>query len=369
MKRSILAAAFPLLLCACSEEVGKPSTTGDPPPNEDTGATLEVPVPAQGRVYVALEKPEIVVPEGDASASTAWDLAFEKFNVFTNSGASGSGEGGAFGPLDAVTYDEGIAPAIPFLTKDEAGGAFRDFWAYDPSVHVLWVRYHVFGVRDADKQWKVQVLGYYAEQQGAPVAAIYRVRWAEVTSAGVGATQTLADLDGTAGGSQAPENMPSECLDLGTGARTKQTPAEALTTKDWHLCFRRASVSVNGELGGPRGVTAVDLHASETKDETLDIVKTRTDDSELARFDAVGHAELSDPKLIWRGDGIFSAFTDYWIDRAAAPPAPADSSWLVQSASDGVSRYLLVFDRFDGATADGPGKVVLRVKPEGVSMQ
>ncbi|MDC3953695.1 HmuY family protein [Polyangium jinanense] len=368
MKRSVLAAAFPLLLCACSEEVGKPATTGEPPGNEND-ATFEVPVPAEGRTYVSLAKPEIVVPEGDATASTAWDLAFEKLDVFTNSGASGSGEGGAFGPLDAVTFDDGIAPAVPFMTKDESGGAFRDFWAYDPSVHVLWVRYHVYGVRDGDKQWKVQVLGYYAEQQGAPVAAIYRVRWAEVTSAGVGPTQTLADIDGTAGGSQAPEDAPSECLDLGTGARTKHTPAEALTTKDWHLCFRRASVSVNGELGGPRGVTAVDLHAAETKDETLDIVKTRTDDSELPRFDAVGHAELSDPKLVWRGDRIFSALSDYWIDRAAATPAPTDATWLVQSAADGVSRYLLVFDRFDGATADGPGKVVLRVKPEGVPQQ
>lgn len=365
MRRSFLAAAFPLLLCACSEEVGKPSTTGQPPGGDD-GATLEVPVPAQGRVYVSLDKPEIVVPEGDASASKAWDLAFEKYDAFTNSGASGSGEGGAFGPLDAATYAEGIAPAIPFMTKDESGGAFRDFWAYDPSVHVLWVRYHVYGVRDGDKQWKVQVLGYYAEQQGAPVPAIYRIRWAEVTSAGVGPTQTLADLDGTAGGSQAPEDAPSECLDLGTGARTKHTPADALTTKDWHLCFRRASVSVNGELGGPRGVTAVDLHAAETKGETLDIVKMRTDASELARFDAIGYEELSDSKLVWRGDRIFSAFTEYWIDRAAETPAPTDASWLVQSAADGVLRYLLVFDRFDGATADGPGKVVLRVKPEGV---
>ncbi|MDI1450541.1 HmuY family protein [Polyangium sp. 6x1] len=368
MKRSFLAAAIPLLLCACSEEVGKPSTTGEPGP-VDTGLKLEVPVPADGRVYVSLAKPEIVVPEGDASMSTAWDLAFEKYDVFTNSGASGDGEGGAFGPLDAVTYDEGIAPTIPFMTKDEAGGAFRDFWAYEPSAHLLWVRYHVFGVRDGDKQWKVQVLGYYAEQQGAPVSAIYRVRWAEVTSAGVGATQTLADIDGTAGGSGAPLDVPNECLDLGTGARTMHTPAEALTTKDWHLCFRRASITVNGELGGPRGVTAVDLNASETKGETLDIVKARTDDSELPRFDKVGYAELSDPKLIWRGDRIFSAFSEYWIDREASAPAPAKSSWLVQSAADGVTRYLLVFDSFDGATADGPGKVTLRVKPEGVVTQ
>lgn len=368
MNRSFFAASLLFVLCACSEEVGKPPTTVDPQ-DGDPGATLEVPVPAEGRVFVSLEKPEIVTPANDGASSSDWDLAFENYDVFTNSGASGPGEGGAFGPLDASTYDEGIAPAIPFLTKDESGGAFRDFWAYDGAAHVLWVRYHVFGVRDGDKQWKVQILGYYAEQQGAPVAAIYRLRWAEVTSAGVGATQSLADLDGTAGGSQAPEDAPSECLDLGTGARTMHTPAEALAANDWHLCFRRASIRVNGELGGPRGVTAVDLHASETKGETLDVVKTRTDETELARFDAIGYAEMSDPKLVWRGDRVFSAFTEYWLDKEASAPAPANFSWLVQSAADGASRYLLVFDRFDGATADGPGKIVLRVKPEGLPQE
>ena len=368
MRRFLYTACLSVVLCACTEEVGKPGVPGDPP-NDGFGATLEVPVPAEGRVFVTLDKPEIVTPEGDGSTTTDWDLAFEKYDIFTNSGASGPGEGGAFGPLDASTYNEGIAPAIPFMTKDESGGAFRDFWAYDPSAHVLWVRYHVFGVRDGDKHWKVQVLGYYAEQQGAPVPAIYRIRWAEVTSAGVGPTQTLADLDGTAGGSQAPEDAPSECLDLGTGARTKHTPAEALTTQDWHLCFRRASIAVNGELGGPRGVTAVDLHAGETKDESLDGVKTRTDETELARFDAVGHTQISDPKLVWRGDRVFSAFTEYWIDREASAPAPTTFSWLAQSAADGFTRYLLVFDRFDGATAEGPGKVVLRVRPEGIVPQ
>ncbi|WP_235880038.1 HmuY family protein [Polyangium aurulentum] len=363
MNRLLFVAPLALLVCACSEEVGKPSTTGSAP-GDDPGASLSVPVPAEGRVFITLKEPAIVTPKGDPSASTDWDLAFEGLDVYTNSGESGVGEGGAFGPLDAVTYDDGVAPAIPFLTQDKSGGAFRDYWAYDPSAHVLWVRYHVYGVRDGDKRWKVQILGYYAEQQGAPVPAIYRVRWAEVTSAGVGPTQTLSDLDGTAGGSQAPDDVASECLDLGTGARVMHTPAEARTAKDWHLCFRRATVQVNGELGGPRGVTAVDLHASETSSETVDAVKARTDETELARFDAVGDAELSDPKLIWRGDRVISAFSDYWVDPAASPAAPAPHSWLTVSA-DGVARYLLVFDAFEGPTATTPGTVSLRIRPEG----
>jgi hypothetical protein len=368
MKRSLWLTFLSLGLFACSEEVGTPSPSGGDP-STDPGKTLEVPVPTQGRAFVSLKEPAIVTPEGNGSTSTDWDLAFEGYDLYTNSGESGPGDGGAFGPLDASTYGEGVAPAIPFLTEDESGGAFRDFWAYDPSVHVLWVRYHVYGVRDGDKTWKVQVLGYYAEVQGAPVAAIYRLRWAEVTPSGVGPTQMLADIDGVAGGSSAPEDAPSECLDLGTGTRIQHTPAEARAATDWHLCFRRASVRVNGELGGPRGVVAVDLDAGETKSETLAIVKTRTDETELARFDAVGYDKLTDQTLVWRGDRILSAFSDYWVDPAANPPAPADHTWIVQSAADGSTRYLMVVDKFDGASTGGPGKVVLRVRPEGQATQ
>jgi len=356
-----------LLLFACSEEIGKPQASGGNP-SADPGKTLEITVPAEGRVFVSLKEPAIVPPPVDAT-STAWDLAFEKYDVFTNSGESCPGKGGDFGPLDASTYDEGVAPAIPFLTEDESGGAFRDFWAYDGNEHVLWVRYHVFGVREGGKTWKVQILGFYGEQAGAPVSAIYRLRWAEVTAAGSGPTQTLADIDGTAGGAEAPPDVPSECLDLGTGARVKHTPAEAAVTKDWHLCFRRATIRVNGELGGPRGAEAVDLHAAETKDETLALVKMRTDDTELPRFEKVDQAALADTKLVWRGDRIISAFTDFWVDPASDPPAPVKLSWLVQSAADGFTRYLMIPDRFEGASPEAPGKIIVRVKVEGAPAQ
>ncbi|MBK9263638.1 MAG: HmuY family protein [Polyangiaceae bacterium] len=364
MNRTFFAAALCLFVAGCSESVGNPSSTGTTP-NEDPGKTLEVPVSASSRTFVSYKEPAIVTPMGDGSMDSSWDIAFEKYDIFTNSGVSGPGDGGAFGPLDAATYDEGIAPTVPFVTKDQTGGPFSDYWAYDPMMHVLWVRYHVFGVREGDKLWKVQILGYYGEMQGAPIAAIYRLRWAEVTSSGAGPTQELVDIDGTAGGSQPADDVPSECLDLGSGARVFHTPASALATKDWHLCFRRATISVNGELGGPRGVTAVDLHAGESKNETLAILRERTADTELARFDAVGHSELTAANLVWRGDRVISAFSDYWVDPATNPKAPANFSWLTMAA-DGVTRYLLVFDRFEGPTEESPGKVVLRIRPEGL---
>ncbi len=364
MKQRFIAIPFALLLAACSEEVGKPSSSGTPTDTEP-GYSLEVTVPESGRVFVSFKEPSIVVPSGDPSADLGWDLAFEGYDILTNSGVSGSGDGGAFGPLDAITYEEGVAPTVPFMMTDETGGPFRDFWAYDPATHVLWVRYHVFGVREGEKLWKVQVLAYYAEQQGAPVSAMYRLRWASVDSSGVGMTQELADLDGTAGGSQPSDDTPSECLDLESGARVMHTPEQARNTKDWHLCFRRAAISVNGELGGPRGITAVDLHASETSTETLEALKERTAESELARFDAIGYAELAASQLIWRGDRVFSAFSDVWVKPGSSPKTPAEYSWLGTSA-DGLSRYLLIFDGLEGSTEKSPGKVLMRIRPEGL---
>jgi hypothetical protein len=45
------------------------------------------------------------------------------------------------------------------------------------------------------------------------------------------------------------------------------------------------------------------------------------------------------------------------------PPTPITSAgWLVVAA-DGRSRYLVGFDRFDGATPDAPGTIDLFVHP------
>src|SRR6185436_9309533 len=134
----------------------------------------------------------------------------------------------------------------------------------------------------------------------------------EVTAAGPGPATQLAAVDATAGGSGAPETEPSACLNLDTGVQLPLTPAEAAASTDWHLCFRRALVSVNGELGGPGDVRAADLDASETEAETLEEVMARTQASEAARFDGVDHAKLTDPAVPYRGDHIVTAFSDKW---------------------------------------------------------
>lgn len=361
-------------LAACSDTAGAspdgggtsadggPGTSPEGGPDFSSGSELAVTVPATGRAFVSLGSAKAVTVEGDGKTSTAWDLAFEGYDVFTNGGVSGSGKATAFGPFDDIVFLGDVAPEPPFLFEDKAGGAFLNWYSYEGApTHALWSRYHVVVVKDGDRYFKVQVLGYYGERSGAPVAALYKVRWAELTATGVGPTQEASALDGTAGGPNGADDAPSECLDLGTGARALLTPAASRASSAWHLCFRRQTISVNGELGGPRGVGAADLDADKLANETVAIVNKRTDDSERPRFEAVTRAQVE--RLDYRGDRVVSAFSGLWITRqpdGTAISRPA--AWLVVGA-DGKSKYLVGFGAFDGATPQGPGTVHLYVKP------
>lgn len=256
-------------------------------------------------------------------------------------------------------FIDDAVPATPFLATDTTGGAFIRWWYYGGSAanHALYTRFHVYGVQDGAKQYKVQVLNYYGVRDGAPTAALYRVRWAEVTAAGSGPVKDVADSDGTA--DQANAAGKSECLDLGSGARMMLTAAEARVSSAWHLCFRRENISVNGEVGGPRGVGAVDLDAASSPTEKLSEVVQKTPESEQARFDAVTAQSLAGQPF--RGDRIVSGFGTLWLERGVTPVAPSKSAFVVRGA-DNTSMYLVGFARFDGATATSPGTVVMRVK-------
>lgn len=334
---------------------GGGTTTTTPEDPFASGTPLDVPVPESGRVYVDLDVPAV------ADENSTWELAFEGRDVFTNGGESGTGMGKAFGPLDPVDFLSEEVPYYPFLVEDEPGGAFVDWYAYDGTEHVLYGRYHVFGVRRAGALYKVQILGFYGDVQGAPVAAIYSLRYAAVTEAGAGPTTTLTDVDATAGGSMGTENDPSACVALVSGDVQLLLPAEAVASPDWDLCFRRAVISVNGGLGGPGGVEAVDLDLEKTKDEELADVMKLTAESELPRFDAVGYADLTAPSLPWTGDKIVSAFTDLWLVPGSSPIAPQTYAWLVVGA-DGTTVFLVGFEGFTGATDTYPGTVHLRVR-------
>lgn len=337
------------------EEV--PATTGGGGAGgaSDPGASLDVPTGADP-VYVDLDTPAIV------TASDAWELRFDGPRIFTNGGASGSGKSSAFGPNDLDVFDAGKVPTdVPFLIKDEAGGAFIKWYAYDGNTHLLYSRFHTYGIRRAGELYKVQILGFYGEQQGAPVAALYQVRAAAVSSSGVEATATYVDIDGTAGTTEPTPSDPSGCLRLSTGAVSLLTPAEASASSDWDLCFRRATISVNGGDGAAGDVEAVDLQADQTTTEVLEDVMAKTADSEQPAFDAVTDPQLEATDLLWLKDGVVSAFTNRWTTPGVTPLEPAPFSWVV-AGSDGETPFAVVFDGFDGATATSVGTVHLRVK-------
>ena len=319
---------------------------------------LAVPVPEMGRVYVKLDGPSIVVPSADPARSSDWDLAFEGYGIYTNSGPSGSGKGAAFGQLDIFALLDDTAPTVPFLSPDKASGALGDWYAYDGASHAIYSRFHVYGVQNAERLWKLQILSYYSELDNAPVSALYQVRYAELGD-GVAGTQAL-QIDGTAGGLSGAADAPSGCLDLASGQVLKLAPADARASSDWDLCFRRDSISVNGEAGGPRGVGAFDLQAADTSNELLADVQQRTAPSTASQFDGIAASDFAG--ATFRGDHVVSAFeTGAWVVSDSSPRRPARSSWLVTDAS-GAHQFLVAFSAFQDPTAAAPGTVMMHVK-------
>ncbi len=365
--RTLTIFAMFTFLAACSDSAGSNTATNDAGTNPapDGGSNFDTPpvpvtVPASGRVYVKLGASSSVVTPADPMTSSDWDVAFEGFDVFTNSGPSGHGQGSSFGPVDPITFLGDTAPTVPFLTADKAGGAFLDWYKYDGTSHALWSRYHVFGIRDGARTWKVQVLSYNGVRDGATISALYQLRYAELTPTGAGPTQEVVNLDGTAGGPNAPVTSPSECIDFGTGTRSMLTPEQARTSSSWHLCARRQSISVNGEFGGPRNTGAVDLEADKIATEAVAEVMERTAESEKAKFDAITLSAFDNK--VFRGDRVVSGIGDRWIDRTKSPIEPSTEAWLVVDSSN-ARKYLLGFSAFQSPTTTSPGTVVMHVKP------
>ncbi|HYQ18870.1 MAG TPA: hypothetical protein VEQ58_24005, partial [Polyangiaceae bacterium] len=226
----------------------------------------------------------------------------------------------------------------------------------------LYSRFHSYGVKSGERLFKVQLLGYYGDVQGAPISALYQLRYAEVTPQQRGTVVQVTNLDATAGGLGGGDDQTSGCLTLSTGNQQQLTTSQTAQSSLWDVSFRRDSVSVNGELGGPGAVSAVDLDAAKTEVETLDGVKALSADGTAAAFDALDYDALTQPSLRYRGDRIVSAFSDAWVDTSITPPRLADdNTWLVVGA-DGKSRFLLGITTLENSTTGAAGTVVLRIQ-------
>ncbi len=342
------------------QDPADPSGMGGSPADDGVGR-LELTVSPDARSFVELSAPALVEAEGDGSTSIAWDLALEGREVYTNGGISGPGSGEAFGPLSAPTFLSDTAPEVPIMLKDRAGGALLDWYDYGGEKHQLFSRYHVYGLREGERYFKLQILSYYGDQLGAPVSALYHIRYAEVLADGVGETQEMAEIDATSGGDSANDDEPSACVDLDSKRVSLLTPAQAAQSDAWHLCFRREAIAVNGGLSGPRGVEAVDLQAEATIDETEAEIQARTAATEQELFDGIDYATLSDPALEFRPDGVATAFGHRWLEPGTDPVELSNTVWLV-IAADGVTKYLMKFESLSGDLGNDTATLSLKAK-------
>ncbi|NUP10386.1 MAG: hypothetical protein HOW73_30415 [Polyangiaceae bacterium] len=367
MRTSSIAVA--LVVCLGCDEVSTDGTSGvgGSGGEAEGGHAIDDPFEGATPLDVAVESgPTFVDLDGPAVVDETddWELRFEGVDIHTNGGASGDGQSKAFGPLSAETFLTDSVPSdLPFMIVDEPGGAFVDWYAYDGTAHALYSRYHVIGVRRGDELFKIQILGYYGEEEGAPVSALIQARSARVTPEEVGSTTHWENIDATAGGPSPTEDDPSGCIVLGTGERIDLTPSEAAASTEWDLCFRRDGIIVNGGQGGPGGVEAVNLQAAGLDGETLEEVAERTAESELALFDAVDYAALTAPGLAWRGDGVVSAFTGGWLT-IGDEIAVVEGTWVV-AGKDGVTPFFVTFESVTGASPSAAGTIHLYVKKVG----
>lgn len=358
--RSGVSLALGLLLLgtlACSSSTIEPGGSADDTPSD----VLKLTVGPDSRTFVELSKPSLVELSGSGQDSIAWDVALQGRDVFTNGGVSGPGNCSAFGPLSAPTYLSDSAPDTPLLLKDRAGGALLDWYDYVGDTHLLYSRYHVYGLRDGERLYKLQILSYYADQLGAPISAHYHIRYSELLSDGSGKIREIAGIDAGAGGSKVADSEPSACVELDSERISMLTPEQAAQSDSWHLCFRREAVAVNGGISGPRGIEAVDLQAAETPDETEAQIKARSAESELARFESVDSDRLNDDTLTWKADGVVTAFADRWLEAGSEPLALSETVWFV-IAADGSGKYLLKFEDLSGDPAARPATLSLRAK-------
>jgi HmuY protein len=147
-------------------------------------------------IYLALATAEAVaVTDLDALRSNAWDLAFKRSVVRSNSGDSGPGQGGAirialpWDQVDSSTLGKKTLPTESWFDADCKLGldasmnlitTFSDWSEYDAANHILSAAPDVvFITAAADATlYKVAILDYYSTPTGThgTVSARYKLR-------------------------------------------------------------------------------------------------------------------------------------------------------------------------------------------------
>ena len=328
-----------------SDQAGQESDAG----NESQGASSELPgepfvFELADSVYIDLAVPA-VVQNADRSRSN-WDLHFDGLEVYTNSGAAGPGEGASFGPTSELELLFDTAPDVP-MRADLSDGAMSNWYWFANNGIIS--RFRAYGVRDGSgRLFKLQVVSYYGQTGSESESGIYSIRFAEVTETGNGEIVQLSGIDARAGGVSIPAGAAAGCVDLARGEQYLLNKEEWLERGDWHLCFQRTEIFVNGGLSGPGQVAVVDLEqdpAASSPDPVSSDEAMRTAESDLQRFERIGYAELSQSNLPWQREyRVQPRIGDNWLSEDRQTPIPG--SWIVRGA-DGLRHYALFFTALD----------------------
>jgi hypothetical protein len=178
---------------------------------------------------------------------------------------------------------------------------------------------------------------------------------------------TTQTIDATAGGLGAPAGDPNNkytYVNLGTGAVVVLSDADAATSSDWNIAFKRSSVKLNGGLSGPKGVvgyyTGNNAEAYDpNKIPLLNWFQAATADTELPDFEAVAAAqipadtEFKADKLVpaIKGDGTNDGWWFYHGAPTFAVTAVATNWWVIKSSAGNSYAKLHVADLVRDSTA------------------
>lgn len=276
--------------------------------------TLQVVVDAHDEavwIYLDLDTLTQVFPAAASDISVAaaedgvWDLAFQRFKIGSNGGASGKagvkiaaleGEdflGLAAAPADATfredatdSSDEDNHPDLVFL-KFPAGGNNDGWYDYDSDTHVLTPRDVVYvPVSTLGNPYKIKLTNYYNSAGTSGYVTFDLAGMFEGWSAdGVTTTTDEADDGDGDGDGDDDDNTPApkvaftangdgtytvkvnssdhtEWIYVDFDTRAQVTPATPTNSTAWDLAFRRSEIKVNNGVSGSGDVDVAALEGA-----------------------------------------------------------------------------------------------------------
>ncbi|MCF6337986.1 MAG: HmuY family protein [Gammaproteobacteria bacterium] len=162
-----------------------------------------------------------------------------------------------------------------------------------------------------------------------------------------GSSPTPVQIDATAGGFGAAIDDPANkytYFHFKTGEVVALTDAQADTSNDWHIAFKRTAIKLNGGASGPGSVSGAladaqnDFYDAATGDPDNSVFLNASANSELAAFNAVtnvnGLAFAEDRNIPYiKGDGTDAGWWLYSGPPAHTVSANPDQWWLIKSAA------------------------------------